>query len=640
MQPTTTTMPTVDRAIFRRGMRLVASYVRMHPKPFAASVAGAVLFAFASLFLTEALGRATDDVLREAFGGEVVDRDVWLAVGALMLGGVGRALGIMLRRYYSGVAGERVMATLRTRVAERYRELSLRYHRETPTGELLAHMEVDVKAAVDVFWPVPFAIGVIVLTLLALVALVVTDPVLALIGLVVFPSLALMNRIFARRIEEPMRLAQQRIGEVSAVAHESIDGALVVKTLGRERGRDRTPAREGGGAARRAGRGRGHARVVRGSALDALPTMAIAFLLAVGAWRVSSDAITLGDAHRVRRAVPTALVADAVHRLDPGRAAARRRRLRPARGGLRGAGHRDAAAPGGAASRRAAGPARARPAPAYEQQAPVLDGVTFEVEPDESVAIVGPTGVGKSTLTQLMVRLVDPDEGDVEIGGVDLREVDVASLRTSVAVVFQESFLFAESVRANIALDSGATDEQVVRAAEIASCDRFIRALPRGYDTVVGERGLTLSGGERQRVALARALVREPRLLILDDATSAVDPSIEADILGALRKELSTTLVVVAYRLSTIRLADRVIFLRRGRVEATGSHEQLLATPARVRRDRSRRTSEVSDERRAARAARRRRRAAGARGAEGLVRCAAPRRRARARSCARASASR
>ncbi len=198
--------------------------------------------------------------------------------------------------------------------------------------------------------------------------------------------------------------------------------------------------------------------------------------------------------------------------------------------------------------------------------------------PGESVAIVGPTGVGKSTLTQLMVRLVDPDEGHVEIGGVDLRTVDVASLRSSVAVVFQESFLFAESVRSNIALDSGATDDEVVHAAEIASCDRFIRALPHGYDTIVGERGLTLSGGERQRVALARALVRTPRLLILDDATSAVDPSIEAEILGALRKELSTTLVVVAYRLSTIRLADRVIFLRGGKVEATGSHDELLAT--------------------------------------------------------------
>ena len=573
----TTTAPTVDRAIFRRGMRLVASYVRMHPKPFSASVAGAVLFAFASLWLTEALGRATDEVLRPAFEGEVETREVWLAVGALMLGGVGRALGIMLRRYYSGVAGERVMATLRTRVAERYRELSLRFHRETPTGELLAHMEADVKAAVDVFWPVPFAMGVIVLTLLALVALLVTDPVLSLVGLVVFPSLAIMNRIFARRIEEPSRLAQERIGDVSAVAHESIDGALVVKTLGREYAETQRLLEKA--SALRDERVRaGTVRASFEAALDALPTMAIALLLAVGSWRVSSGAITLGDLIGfvalfqllswpmrfigwILAELPRAVVG--YDRLEE--VFAEPVTVTPPRQGI--------------------------PLPdgplglhvydlhlLYEQRSPVLEGVTFEVSPGESVAIVGPTGVGKSTLTQLMVRLVDPDEGHVEIGGVDLRTVDVASLRSSVAVVFQESFLFAESVRSNIALDSGATADEVVHAAEVASCDRFIRALPHGYDTIVGERGLTLSGGERQRVALARALVRTPRLLILDDATSAVDPSIEAEILGALRKELSTTLVVVAYRLSTIRLADRVIFLRSGRVEATGSHDELLAT--------------------------------------------------------------
>lgn len=577
MQVTTTTTPTVDRAIFRRGMRLVMSYVRMHPKPFGASVAGAVLFAFASLWLTEALGRATDDVLRPAFGGEVESRDVWLAVGALMLGGVGRALGIMLRRYYSGVAGERVMATLRTRVAERYRELSLRFHRETPTGELLAHMEADVKAAVDVFWPVPFAMGVIVLTLLALVALLVTDPVLALVGLVVFPSLAIMNRIFARRIEEPSRLAQERIGDVSAVAHESIDGALVVKTLGREYAETQRLLEKA--SALRDERVRaGTVRASFEAALDALPTMAIALLLAVGSWRVSSGAITLGDligfvALFQLLSWPMRFIGWILAELP--RAVVGYDRLEEVF----------------AEPVTVTPPRQGTPLPdgplglhvhelhlLYEQRSPVLEGVTFEVSPGESVAIVGPTGVGKSTLTQLMVRLVDPDEGHVEIGGVDLREVDVASLRGSVAVVFQESFLFAESVRSNIALGSGATDDEVVHAAEIASCDRFIRALPRGYDTVVGERGLTLSGGERQRVALARALVRKPRLLILDDATSAVDPSIEAEILGALRRELSTTLVVVAYRLSTIRLADRVIFLRRGRVEATGSHDELLAT--------------------------------------------------------------
>jgi len=574
---TSTSTPTVDRAIFRRGVRLVVSYVRMHPKPFAAAVAGAVLFAFASLWLTEALARATDEVLTPAFEGDLDTSKVWLAVGGLMLGGIGRALGIMVRRYYSGVAGERVMATLRTRVAERYRALSLRYHRETPTGELLAHMEADVKAAVDVFWPVPFAMGVIVLTGLALIALLTTDPVLALVGLFVFPTLAIMNQIFARRMEEPTRLAQERIGEVSAVAHESIDGALVVKTLGRERAETQRlleKARELRDERVRSG----SIRATFEAALDALPTLAIALLLAVGSWRVSTGDITLGDligfvalfqllAWPMRfigwilAELPRAVVGyDRIEEVfqEPVTVTPVREGT-PLPEGPLGMHVHDLRLE-------------------YEQQSPVLEGVTFEVAPGESVAIVGPTGVGKSTLTQLMVRLVDPDQGHVEVGGVDLRHVDVASLRGAVAVVFQESFLFAESVRSNIALDSGASDAEVEHAAVIAACDRFIRALPDGYDTVVGERGLTLSGGERQRVALARALVRTPRLLILDDATSAVDPSIEAEILGALRRELSTTLVVVAYRLSTIRLADRVIFLRSGRVEATGSHDELLET--------------------------------------------------------------
>jgi ABC-type multidrug transport system fused ATPase/permease subunit len=406
---------------------------------------------------------------------------------------------------------------------------------------------------------------------------VASDPYLALVGLIVFPSLAGMNRIFAARMEEPVRLAQERIGEVSAVAHESIDGALVVKTLGREEAETNRLFEK----ARALRDERVRAGVIRATfeaALDAMPTMAIALLLAVGSWRVASGAITLGDligfvALFQLLSWPMRFIGWILAELP--RAVVGYDRLQevfrepvtvtPAREGI--------PLPDGPLGLRVQDLHLL-----YEEQSPVLEGVSFGVAPGESVAIVGPTGVGKSTLTQLMVRLVDPDEGQVEIGGVDLREVDVASLRSAVAVVFQDSFLFAESVRSNIALDSGATDEEVVHAATIAACDRFIRALPQGYDTIVGERGLTLSGGERQRVALARALVRKPRLLILDDATSAVDPSIEAEILGALRRELSTTLVVVAYRLSTISLADRVIFLSEGRVVASGTHAELIET--------------------------------------------------------------
>jgi ABC-type multidrug transport system fused ATPase/permease subunit len=208
----------------------------------------------------------------------------------------------------------------------------------------------------------------------------------------------------------------------------------------------------------------------------------------------------------------------------------------------------------------------------------VLDEVSFHVDPNESVAVVGPTGVGKSTLAQLLVRLDDPSGGRILIGGVDIRQIDSGELRRATSLVFQESFLFATTVAENIALDSGASRDEIEHAAAIAQADRFIRALPHTYDTVLGERGHTLSGGERQRVALARALVRQPRVLILDDATSSVDPTIEAEILAGLRRELETTLIVVAYRLSTIRLADRVLFLEEGRLRATGSHEQLMAS--------------------------------------------------------------
>jgi ATP-binding cassette subfamily B protein len=562
--------------IFGRGVRLIVSYVRMHPGPFAASVAGAVLFAFGSIALTTALGRATDEVLRPAFRGGVSARQIWLAVGAVMSFGCLRALGIMFRRFYSGVSGERVMATLRTRIAERYRRLALAYHRETPTGELLAHMEADVKAAVDVFWPVPFATGVLVLVLLASIQLFTTDLYLALVALMLFPTLAVMNRNFAKRMQEPARLAQERTGEVSAVAHESIDGALVVKTLGREAAE--TERFSVKAEALRTERVRaGYIRAGFEAALEALPTAAIAVLLVVGAWRVSAGAVTLGQligfialfdllAWPMRfigwilEELPRAIVGYA--RID---------------GVFR---EPVTVLPAVDAVPLPDGPLAIEVADVRHvyDGTKVLDGVSLRIEPQESVAIVGATGGGKSTLAGLLVRLADPDEGAVRIGGVDLRRADPVSLRRSIAIVFQESFLFSTTIGENIALDAGADEEHLERAARIAAVDRFVRTLPDGYGTVVGERGHTLSGGERQRVALARAIAREPRVLILDDATSSVDPTIEGEILGRLRRELRTTLVVIAYRLSTIRLADRVLFLDGGVVAASGPHDELMAT--------------------------------------------------------------
>jgi ATP-binding cassette, subfamily B, bacterial len=564
------------RDLFGRGLRLIVSYVRMHPGPFLVSVAGAVLFAFASIALTTALGRATDEVLRPAFSGGVEPRRIWLSVAALMAFGCLRALGIMLRRFFSGVSGERVMATLRSRIADRYRRLALAYHRETPTGELLAHMEADVKAAVDVFWPVPFATGVIVLIALAMIQLIAADIFLAAIAAVLFPTLAIMNRNFATDMQGPARRAQERIGEVSAVAHESIDGALVVKTLGREAAETERLAVKAR-ALRDERVEAGYLRATFEAALDALPALVAAVLLVVGSWRIAAGGITLGRligfiALFDLLAWPMRFIGWILAELP--RAVVGYARIEQVFG------EPVTVLPAVDPQPLPNGPLGLDAEDVHHSLdgTRILDGVSLRIDPGESVAIVGETGGGKSTLAQLLVRLADPGSGTVRIGGVDLRHADPASLRRAVSIVFQESFLFSTTIGENIALDSGADGDAVDRAARIAAVDRFVGALPAGFHTIVGERGYTLSGGERQRVALARAIVRGPRVLILDDATSSVDASVEAQILAALREELHTTLVVVAYRLSTIRLADRVIYLEDGRVAGTGSHDDLMAS--------------------------------------------------------------
>lgn len=565
-----------DRGLFARGLRLIASYVRAHPKPFVISVMGAAVFAAGSIAVTAALGRVTDEVLRPAFSTGVSTSTIWLGAAAIVGLAMIRALGIGVRRYFSGVLGSAVAATLRRRVSDRYRDLSLTYHRAKPTGELLAHMEADVEAAVDVLYPVPFAVGVILLVVFAMVAMLLIDPLLALIGFLLFPTLGVLNRTFAARMQGPAQRAQERIGEVSSVAHESVDGALVVKTLGRERAETERLAAK----AEELRRARVEGGLIRAGfepALEALPAIAITVLMAVGSWRISVGAMSIGDLVQVVTlfgllAWPMRFVGWILSELP--RAIVGHDRIvavleEPTT--IR-VSERPVPIPDGPLDLRVEDLGHAL------DGTRVLEDVSFRIRQNESIALVGPTGVGKSTLAQLLVRLDDPTDGRVLLGGVDLRHAEARSLRGAATLVFQESFLFATTVAENIALDEAVSREEIERAARIAQADRFVRALPEGYDTVLGERGATLSGGERQRVALARAIVRRPRLLILDDATSAVDPTIEARILAGIREEHDATLIVVAYRLSTIRLADRVLYLEGGRLLASGSHEELMAS--------------------------------------------------------------
>lgn len=565
-----------EASVYRRGARLVRRFMRTHPWPFAVSVGGAVVYSAAAVGATIAVGRVTDSLITPAFTTGVSSSAVLGGVGVVIILGLLRGSSIVVRRYYAAMVEARMQRTLRNDVLDKYLSVPLSYHQSTPTGELLAHADADVLGTTMVIKPLPFSIGVAALVFFALLSLLAVDWTFALVALVLFPVLAMINRAYTHYVEGPVGEVQRRLGDVSSVAHESFDGALVVKTLGREDAEAERFAVESEGL-RDVALEVGSIRATFEPLIDALPNLGTLVLLVVGTWRIQAGAVTVGDlvqasllfsilAFPMRvfgfflQELPRAVVS--VDRLDGVLA------------------EPDAVGVVGTPVSLPTGPLGLmvdEVSYAYDG-VPVLDGVTFAIDPDETVALVGSTGSGKSTLARLIVRLDDPDAGTISVGGVPVSSIDPVELHDAVALVFQESFLFARSLRENIALD-GRAAERIDAAAKTAQVTRFLPDLPAGWDTVVGERGVTLSGGQRQRVALARALARSPRVLVLDDATSAVDPSVEAAILDGLRADGHSTLLVVAHRLSTIRLADRVVFLADGRVAATGTHDDLLELP-------------------------------------------------------------
>jgi ATP-binding cassette subfamily B protein len=569
----------VSGGVFRRGLRLIGRSLRAHPGPHAVAMVGANLFAVAVVAFTIALGRVTDEVIVPALDdggtgrGGVDGADV-LAALAVVLGIASvRGLSIAVRRYFLAMAEYRTQRTWRRAVLERYLSLPLRTLQQRSTGELLAHADADIEASTAMLRPLAFAVSIVALVVFSMAALFAVHWSLMLVGLVLFPLLTVVNHLYTQRVELPSARAQAALGDVSAIAHESFDGVLVVKTLGREDAEVERLAT----AADRLRRERlavGALRSLFEPFIDALPNLGTIVLVAIGATLVADGQATVGEIVRgvsifAMLAMPIRILGYFLEEMPRSVVALDRV-------------DRVLALPGSPVRSTVAPP----PGPlavdaervtfAHAGSAPVIRDLSVSIPAGRSVALVGSTGAGKSTLVALLTRMLDPDAGTVRVGGVPLAGMDEDELRRSVVPVFQETFLFADTIRENLTLGVDVPEAEVRRVAALCRADEFIRDLPDAYDTVVGERGVTLSGGQRQRVALARALLRRPRILLLDDATSAVDPRIEAEILANLRRELDTTLVVVAYRLATIRLADRVLYLADGRIAAEGPHEELL----------------------------------------------------------------
>ncbi|GAA0392094.1 ABC transporter ATP-binding protein [Microbispora corallina] len=566
-----------NSSVMLRGLRVIGVAVKAEPRIFTAAVLASAVYGGMTVASSWALGWATDNAVLPAFARGGIGGST-LVVSALLIVGVAvlKAAGIMGRRILAGVMQYRMQARTRRAVTRQYLKLPLSWHHRHPTGQLLSNANADVEAAWAPLAPLPMAVGVVVMLVTAATAIVLVDPVLAVVGFLIFPAVAVLNLVYQRRLSPLAMRAQQLRAEVSEVAHESFDGALVVKTLGREDDeaeRFRARADELRDANIAVGRVRG----LFDPLLEALPTLGVLAVLLVGSVRLESGGVAAGELIQI--AYLFTLLAFPIRALgwvlaELPRSVVGWTRVRDV---LDATGSMEY----GTAELDGTGPAAIEAEGvtyAYAEGAPVLTDVTFSVAPGRTVAVVGPTGSGKSTLTQLLARLIDPGSGAVRIDGTDLREAAKGAVSASVALVPQQTFLFDDTVRGNIALGLAVPDETIWAALRLAQADGFVSALPSGLDTKVGERGATLSGGQRQRVALARALVRRPRLLILDDATSSVDPQVEKRILYGLRDGAGdSTVIVVAYRMATIALADEVVYLEHGAVADHGTHERLLA---------------------------------------------------------------
>lgn len=568
-----------DKGVLGKGMRVLMRAIREEPGIFAIGVGGATLHSVVTIGSSFVLARIVADVAVPAIEqGRTTAGALILSVVAVLALSAFKIAGMIARRLGAGLMQFRLQATYRRRVTRRYLRLPLSWHQKHSTGELLSNANADVEAVWYPIAPFPFAVGTLVMLVVAAVALFATDWAMALVGMAVFPLVFALNVIYSRRMSPRVTRVQELRSDVSTIAHESFDGALVVKTMGREAEETERFAAKADGlrdAQIRVGRLRGAFDPI----IDSLPNIGTLAVLVVGAWRLADHAATLEEVTRVVLlfsvlAFPIRAIGWVLGELPRSVVGWERvSKVLAATGDME---YGDADLAG------RTGPAALEFEDVdytYPDGSEVLHGVTLTVPAGRTVALVGPTGSGKSTIASLATRLVDPGAGKVRVDGRDVRDLDHAALARTISLVQQVPFVFDDTIRGNISLnrDTVDGDDAVWEALRTAQADGFVAKLDDGLDTAVGERGHSLSGGQRQRLTLARALAGAPRLLVLDDATSAVDPRVEAAILGALRESANpASVLVVAYRRATIALADEVVYVEHGKVVATGTHRELL----------------------------------------------------------------
>jgi ATP-binding cassette subfamily B protein len=558
-------------------IRRLAKLVWVHRTNVLISFAAAVLGSMGQAVVPLVARKIVDDVI----GHDGARLWPWLLLLVVIAGAV--FAFAYLRRYRGGLVGIAVQYDLRNRMHDHLLTLDERSLSHLSTGQIVARANSDTALVQGLLNFLPLITGNLLMMIVSLVIMFALSPPLALVGLVIAPALFVVSLRMRLKVFPATWDGQQREGEVAEVVDEDVNGVRVVKAFGQE---ERELERMVGivatlyGVRMRATRLQARYQPL----LESIPVFAQVAVLALGGWMALHDQISIGtflafSTYVGQFVAPARQLAGVLTVGQQARAGVERIfQLLDLESQI-------ADEPDAVDLPEVRGEIELRGVRfAYAEQ-PILDGLDLHLRPGERVALVGASGSGKSTVTRLVHRLLDPDEGQVLVDGHDVRHVTLQSLRRQVGAAFEESFLFSDTIAANIAYGHpDASREEIEEAARVAGAHDFILELADGYGTRVGERGLSLSGGQRQRVALARAILSDPRILVLDDATSAVDAATEEAIFSRLREVLADrTSLIVAHRVSTLSLADRVVLLEHGRVADEGTHHELLGRNAAYR---------------------------------------------------------